>query len=219
MQSDKYNKFAYSTNYGFDADSLKYSDQLRFGDNILAFSFDSGVNWQTRNRNTRVDINGNTLTAAWESGQQAVETQIEVLEDGTSIRKHVFVLDRPALVVDTGFAVDQWYEDAEISYPVSETPEMAHLLDIGAIAETAHVHAAMIIRGTNGMSGVRSLDAYPKLAKSRPRTHTNVSAPRTLVPFLLVELPAGRHTLIDKFGVSPRSAQDFVERFTAVVPG
>ena len=166
-----------------------------------------------RQKNASSEVEGNTITLAWEGRLQKVETKIEVLESGECIRSHTFVLDRRALVADTGFAVDQWYEDAEILIPDPKTLAAASKPDTTAIAN-AEVGATIIVKGTNGISAIRSLDGYAKTPGAGKRTHTNVSSPRTLVPFVLADLPAGRHTLVDKFAVSPSAAADFVERFT-----
>lgn len=212
FQPDKYNKFAYSTNYGMDINSLQYAEQFRFGDNLLAFSFDRGSNWQMRQKTVGSHVDDNVITLAWESGLQKVETTIEVLRDGTCIRTHSFVLDRPAFVVDSGFAVNQWYEDAEILVPDPKTLAAASKPDTTALAN-ATVGATVVVRGTNGFSAIRSLDACAKIAGAGKRTHTNVASPRTLVPFLLASLEAGQHTLVDRFAVSPSASADFLERF------
>ena len=114
MQLDKYNKFAYSTRFGMDINSLLYANNDSFGDNILAFSFDGGANWQMRNRNTKVTTEKDQIYIHWLSGTQKVQTEITVLENGSCMRKHTFDLAREALVVETGFAVDQWYSDAVV---------------------------------------------------------------------------------------------------------
>lgn len=209
FQLEKYNKFAYSTNFGMDVASLQYAYQFRFGDNLLAFSFDDGINWQMKNKNVTTTVEGNRLSSVWESGRQSVETEIEVLEDGACIRRHVFTLDRPALVVHTGFAVDQWYEEPEVLYPENAGLSPKGKPDPASFAEGA----AVAVKGTNGISAMRSLDGYSKHFGIGKRTHTNVSSPRTAVPFLLVSLPAGRHELVDKLAVSPAAAADFVARF------
>jgi len=71
--------------------------------------------------------------------------------------------------------------------------------------------AVIAVRGANGLSAIRSLDAYPKFAGAARRTHTNLSAPRTATPFLLARLPAGQHTLTHKFRVSSRRDTDIAD--------
>ncbi|MEF2071174.1 DUF2264 domain-containing protein [Consotaella aegiceratis] len=207
VQSDKYNKFAYSTCFGMEVNSLQYSENTEapsFGDNILAFSFDDGANWQMRQHNETASVDGSTLKALWRSGRQTVETTIDVLDDGCCTRTHVFVLDRPAIVVHTGFAVDRWYEEAEILAP-----------DAGRAAIEPELGASVIVKGANGISAIRSLDGHGKEPRWCGRTHGNVVSARTVVPFLMVRLPAGSHRLVDAIGVCPTSAPGFTARFSA----
>ncbi len=215
VQPDKYNKFAYSTNFGMEVNALQASEDFRFGDNILAFSFDGGINWQMRRKNLNSQVEGTLLLIDWTSGEQQVSTRIEPLEDGLFLRRHVFELNRPALVVESGFAVNQWYEDAEILAPEVEKANPYLLRGNDDIASLLAEEALVAIRGTNGISAMRSVDGLPKFAGAARRTNTNLSAPRTMVPFLLTSLPAGFHTIEHMFGVSPSSASTFLDAFSS----
>ncbi|MFA0449867.1 DUF2264 domain-containing protein [Vibrio breoganii] len=187
FQVDKYNKFAYSTCFGADIGALQYSNMLSFGDNILAFSFDEGANWQTRLFNHEVDVTNNELKVEWSSGSIRVITKIEVLENGESIRHHDFELDSPAWVVETGFAVSNWYQERE------------------TLQETSGVNAKVELRGTNGTSLIASEDSHQKDARQCCRIHSNLVSPRTHVPYLLTKLNAGQHRISSKFWVSPKN--------------
>ena len=211
VQPDKYNKFAYSTNFGMEINALQYAEEFRFGDNILAFSFDRGINWQMRRRNSFSRLDGRTLSIGWNTGEQEVETTIAVADDGSFVRRHVFELARPAFVAESGFAVDQWYEEAEVLVPQGGAAETRLLMQDRDRDDIMKTEAVVAVRGTNGLSAIRSLDAYPKFAGAARRTHTNLSAPRTVVPFLLVRLPAGKHTLTHKFRVSSRRDKDIAD--------
>ncbi len=204
VQPDKYNKFAYSTNFGMEINALQYAEEFRFGDNILAFSFDRGFNWQMRRINSFCGLDGSTLSLGWSTGEQAVETTIDVADDGTFVRRHRFILERPAFVVESGFAVDQWYEEADVLAPEAGAAEPRLMMQDRDRDDIMEAEAFVAVSGTNGVSAIRSLDAYPKFAGVSRRVHTNLSAPRTAVPFLLVRLPAGQHTLMHKFRVSLR---------------
>lgn len=192
VQADKYNKFAYSTRFGMEVNALQYAEMGKFGDNILALSFDNGANWQMRLENEAAEIRDGKLFASWRSGHQRVETEIEVIGEGTFTRTHRFTLDRPALIVETGFAVDRWYKDHTVLFPVAS--------ELGEISLTG---AVVSVRGQNGVSVIRSLDGYEKRPCLSLRTHMNVVSPRTAIPYLLAALPAGAHTLVHGFVVSP----------------
>lgn len=175
LQIDKYNKFAYATLAGFDTDALQYARAGAFGDNILAFSFDDGANWQMRDENLAVTVSETALDVRWRSGDQSVDTQITPCGDGLFRRRHRFHLTRPALVVETGFAVAQWRADAT---------RLPGPRDDGRV-----------LAGETGLSGLRALDGSGRTPFDSARTNSNVQSPRTLVPGLRARLAAGEHTL------------------------
>lgn len=175
LQIDKYNKFAYSTLTGFDTDALQYARAGAFGDNILALSFDDGANWQMRDENLAVTVAETSLAVRWQSGDQIVDTEITPCGDGLFRRRHHLHLTRPALVVETGFAVARWREPAR---------RLPGARDDGRV-----------IAGETGLSGLRSLDALGRTPFDSARTNSNTLSPRTLVPGLRVTLAPGTHTL------------------------
>ena len=182
FELDKYNKFAYSTCFGADIKALQYSNMLSFGDNILAFSFDQGANWQTRLRNHSVVVENNCMIIEWSSGSLSVRTEIIVLDNGESIRTHEFELERDAWVVETGFAVSNWYQECQI---VQQSDSCVALV------------------GSNGSSKITSKDDYSKQGKQCFRIHSNLVSPRTHVPYLLTKLDAGKHSISSKYTAIP----------------
>ncbi|AJY45025.1 DUF2264 domain-containing protein [Martelella endophytica] len=179
LQIDKYNKFAYSTLSGFDVGALQYANMNHFGDNILAFSFDGGANWQMRQENLSVSLEGETLSVRWRSGLQEVETTITITDDGRFTREHSFVLDRPAILVETGFAVNQWYQEAERLDNESEV--------------------TLVLKGENAVSAISALDDLPRAKVDSSRTNSNMLSPRTRIPGLRLELAAGAHVVKHAF--------------------
>ncbi|MGV2990475.1 DUF2264 domain-containing protein [Vibrio sp. E150_011] len=186
FQLDKYNKFAYSTFGGLDVNALLYSEKLSFGDNILAMSFDQGANWQMRQKNLSVAIDGHTMTIVWQSGLHVVTTKIEVLENGQCIRSHELESDREVWVVESGFAVDTWYQEPRI---------LAHIGSDSPIEE-----ALVSINGGNGTSEVASRDGHKKTAHLATRVHSDVCFARSMVPFLLSKHSGGKIALSSRFG-------------------
>jgi hypothetical protein len=187
FQVDKYNKFAYSTCFGADFDALKDSHQNRFGDNILAFSFDQGINWQMKmnNHSVVVDEQLNLMTNEWTTGAFDITTTIGVLENGESIRTHTFELEQDAWVIESGFAVSNWYQAKE------------------TLKQSQGQQAEIEIKGSNGISQIVSLDDHNKESFDGYRIHTNVVSPRTHVPFLRTKLKAGKHHLVSRYRVFP----------------
>lgn len=204
VQSDKYNKFCYSTACGIEIQSLNYADEYRVGDNILCFSFDGGFNWQTRDETIESEVGADTLVSQWRSGLMQVETRIEVLGEGLFRRSHVFVLDRPARVIETGFALNQWYEDGRILVSAG-TPD-------------APVQgAAIMLSNSRWITAISAEDEHLCSSSALKRAQMNTSAPRTMVPHVAAELPAGKVTLMRTFGLwsaevtSPTQARDAME--------
>ncbi len=185
FQVDKYNKFAYSTCFGLDVNALQHGHMGSFGDNILAFSFDAGTNWQTRMHNNEVSVETSSMLVDWSTGEQAVKTTIEIGDNGTFTRTHEFTLARPAWIVESGFAISNWYKEQQI------------------IEKVDGKQAVVTLAGSNGLSQITSLDNYEKKAMCCCRIHSNVVSPRTHVPYLLTKLPAGTHKVVSQFMVTP----------------
>jgi hypothetical protein len=179
LQIDKYNKFAYSTLCGLDVGALQYAVNGIFGDNILAFSFDRSANWQMRLANDEVEIADNRLRISWTSGTQRVLTEIEPVGEGLFVRRHRFRLDQPAVVVETGFAVNAWYREAS-RVEAGGTP-------------------AVVIVGENAVSGILSLDDHPRSPVDCARINSNTACPRTRVPGFRLELAAGEQAIAHGF--------------------
>ncbi|MGR5414577.1 DUF2264 domain-containing protein [Vibrio astriarenae] len=185
FQLDKYNKFAYSTKFGADINSLQYSNMLSFGDNIFAISFDKGANWQYRIVNEDVSVVDNVMNVRWRSGNLIVNSTIEVLDSGESIRTHRFVTEQDVWVIESGFAIGNWYQEHKIK-----------LLEDG-------VGAQVKLEGDNGTSEIVSNDQHHKQAKCCCRNHSNLISPRTHVPFVLTKLTAGEHVVSSRYIATP----------------
>ncbi len=181
FQLDKYNKFAYSTFGGMDINALLYSENLSFGDNILALSFDQGANWQMRQKNLKVTQTAGELSIHWQSGEVNVLTEITIDEEGGFTRSHSFEFNREVWISETGFAVGKWYAEEKLHEARG--------------VQGAITGALLTVEGSNGYTTIKSLDHHAKSAHLSTRVHTDVSFPRSVVPFLLTKLPPGKHSL------------------------
>ncbi|WP_413285790.1 DUF2264 domain-containing protein [Vibrio sp. MA40-2] len=188
FQLDKYNKFAYSTFGGMDINALLYSEKLSFGDNILALSFDGGANWQMRQKNNHVELLENKIIIQWQSGLQKVTTTIDILDNGQCIRSHELESDREVWIVESGFAVGKWYQEEQLLDQLgNEQPTRKALLSI---------------KGSNGISTISNCDNHMKTAHCTTRVHSDVSFPRSAVPYLLSKHKAGTILLSSRFSLS-----------------
>ncbi|WP_413698729.1 DUF2264 domain-containing protein [Psychromonas sp. KJ10-10] len=181
FQLDKYNKFAYSTFGGMDINALLYCEKMSFGDNIFAFSFDDGCHWQMRQKNLNVKVLENQLIINWSSGKYIVLTTIEVKQDGGCVRTHRFKTDQDVWVVETGFSVGKWYQEEEVFISSGEQA------------------LQITVQGSNGITTIKSLDTHKKSAHVSTRVNSDVSFPRSAVPFLLTKLTAGEHIICSSF--------------------
>ncbi|MER0239535.1 DUF2264 domain-containing protein [Fulvimarina sp. MAC8] len=211
LQRDKYNKFAYSTNFGPDLSALVYSERFSFGDNILAFSFDDGANWQFCNARSAVEIGDRSVRSTWKSGCQSVETDVQIDGEASFRRRHRFTLERPAIVVDTGFAVDNWYAAPDILHADDPSGVQASPVDDAEFTARARLGSTLVVRGENGISGVRSLDKTEKMMLLSQRVNFNLTSPKTTVPFALTWLGRGDHDLVHGFLATPDPNVDLSE--------
>lgn len=216
LQVEKYNKFAYSTHFGFDVASLLYAQMNSFGDNLLAFSFDGGDNWQMKNRMLSTVVDGQTLITEWQSGKLRVKTRIDVLEKGIVKRTHQFVLHEPAIVIESGFALDQWYSPATIFTLEGEDFVSNAGLNLLSDNVAAKEKGSIFAENKNGIVGMKSLDGNLKKMCVCNRTNTNVASPQTVIPFSRAEIPAGEHTLTSVFLANPTPGQQLIISFDRV---
>ena len=202
LQRDKYNKFAYTTFLGPDMASLQYAERFTFGDNIMAFSFDDGLNWVMCHTRHAVEVGDDRLRTVWSAGRQRVETTIIPSENGRFERRHAFSLDAPALVIESGFAISEWYRAARVIASIGDVVRSdgaAAALQVGL----DHKGAALTVQGENGTSGIESRDELPKLAVLGTRIHTNIVSPKAAVPYLLMRLAPGAYELQHAFLATP----------------
>lgn len=197
LQTDKYNKFAYSTLCGFEVGALQYAVNGVFGDNILAFSFDGGANWQMRLANDAVEIAGQSLSVDWTSGALRVSTVIEAVDEGLFIRRHRFHLDRPASVVETGFAVNEWRVDA------------------GRVDSDGEATTVVLV-GENAVSGILALDGRARHRIDCACINSNTACPRTRVPGFRLELAAGDHAIAHGFWLAEAFSGERLAAFRAL---
>ncbi|MBB4122573.1 hypothetical protein, partial [Martelella radicis] len=78
--------------------------------------------------------------------------------------------------------VNQWYQEAE---RLDRDTEMA-----------------LVLKGENAVSAISALDDLPRAKIDSSRTNSNMLSPRTRIPGLRLELPAGRHVVKHGFCLS-----------------
>jgi len=168
----KYEKFAYSTAFGFSVSKCRmYLDAGAF-DSMLAVSRDSVV-WYPRYGCESFEIRDNGTYAAWKPIAE-VQVETEIYPVGAwHIRKHHIHTGVEIRIAEGGFAIS-----AE-TYGDRRTLER----------EAAVLTAAEI-------SGIRALQGYDSAEIVGTEPNTNLLSQRALLPTLHAVLQPGDHTLV-----------------------
>lgn len=165
----KYEKFVYSTVFGFSVS--KAQKLLKDGafDSMLALSED-GDTWHPRYGCERFELKEDAVTSVWHPfAGVTVESRIIPMGEW-HVRVHKVHSDRPLYVAEGGFAIAR---DGQ-AQPVQHTDE----------------RSAVVIAPW-GVSGVRALRGFERGEIVMPEPNTNLMVPRTLLPTLTGHIDVG----------------------------
>jgi hypothetical protein len=171
----KYAKFAYSTALG------NYSLTQLAPDSMLAIS-DDGQHYRVRERAFDIRFEHGAIFGRWESMRGVmVETWLIPCPDSPHwhIRAHRVVTDRPIWTSEGGFAIDRTGDDVITKAGIQSV----------SIGSASAEYPA-------GGSGIHDLLGQRDGQILRLDPNTNLNAPRTVLPTLSAEYPAGEHWLI-----------------------
>ncbi|MGE0004778.1 MAG: DUF2264 domain-containing protein [Parvibaculaceae bacterium] len=172
---EKYGKFAYSARYGFSVESdLRRFDRAVL-DNALGFSED-GRHFRVRQSHERVKVAGEMLYSLWRPYPDIKVESWSWWHGPFHIRVHRIETEAPITTIEGGFAI-RLDDPAGVEQTVK--PGLA------AVA-TAADHSAILDLGST---------VARRMRVHRPPPDTNLVAPRTMVPQLFAELPAGTTVL------------------------
>ena len=167
----KYEKFVYSSVFGFSV--MKSCNGLGSGafDSMLAVSPDGGKTYLPRHGGEEYEIDENGTACVWSPfpGTE-IRTRIEVRGEW-HFRRHLIRNTVPVCVAEGGFAIRA---DGD---PVTEKDRV-------------------YLRNGQGLSGIRALRGYDEAAAVRPEPNTNLMEPRTVIPTLKAALAPGGHELV-----------------------
>lgn len=170
--SAKYEKFVYSTHFGFSVPRSEWGLYQGAFDSMLAIS-ESGDNlYRVRRRNRESKIKDNVLYSVWKPWAN-VEVQTWIVAGlPWHIRIHRIETGRPLDVAEGGFSLGQ------------ET-ELVQRMD----SLSAEVSSAW------GTSAVKGFIGYEQAVLVWPNANTNLLHPRTVLPTLTKTLEPGIHWL------------------------
>ncbi|ASA23002.1 DUF2264 domain-containing protein [Paenibacillus donghaensis] len=185
--SAKYEKFVYSTAFGFSVPRSEWGLGQGAFDSMLALS-EAGDNLYRVKRTSEDSwTRENVLFARWKPWSD-VEVQTWIAAGlPWHIRIHRVETARALEAAEGGFALSL----------AADTLELAPAGQLTAAASCPQ-----------GRSEVRGLHGYGQAVLVRPHTNTNVLQPRTVIPTLLATLLPGTHWLISAVCGQPGTAED-----------
>ena len=170
----KYEKFAYSTAFGFSVSKSRLKLSAGAFDSMLAVSLD-GVCYHPRFGCESFRIGERSVTAVWKP-LPTVTVETELIPLGVwHIRKHTIRTDTAIHIAEGGFAI--------AADGAGECVQMVTENSAAALAPW-------------GASGIQALRGYGAAEIVRPEPNTNLMSPRTLLPMLRADLAAGEHLLV-----------------------
>lgn len=180
----KYEKFVYSTVFGFSV--TKAHKLLKDGafDNMLALSED-GDTYHPRYGCDEYEIGEDCVRSVWHPfAGVTVDTRI-IPRGEWHIRVHRIHTDRTLYAAEGGYAISRDGCDGSVIYAQhARKPE-----------EVTGADRAAVIAPW-GVSGVLALRGYDAGTVVMPEPNTNLMAPRTLLPTLTAKLEPGDHVLV-----------------------
>lgn len=166
--AEKYEKFAYSSYFGFQTPRSYYNLNQAAPDNMLAFLRDGY--YHVRRRCDEVRMEGDVIWSKWRPMEGiVVETTLRPEGNG-HVRTHVIHAEKPCTAVEGGFPLS-WDETSDVKEEISE----------GKIS----LHAKM------GGSSLELREGKGKGAYVFCEANVNVLYSRSVLPYLSYEIPAG----------------------------
>ncbi|ASA24875.1 DUF2264 domain-containing protein [Paenibacillus donghaensis] len=171
--SAKYEKFVYSTRFGFSVPRAEWGLGQAAADSMLALSEQDQL-FRVRRRNEETWISGNVLYARWRPWFD-VEVQTWIVAGlPWHARIHRIDTKRALTAAEGGFALG-----------LRPDQRVEKLGGMGLSVENAL-----------GRSCIHGLKGYAKAELVYPNANTNVLHPRTVLPSLLADLEPGSHLLV-----------------------
>ncbi|UQZ37364.1 hypothetical protein C2I18_03525 [Paenibacillus sp. PK3_47] len=183
--SAKYEKFVYSTGFGFSVPRAEWGLSQGAFDSMLALSEGGDNLYRVRRRNAETAIEDNVLHAVWNPWRDVEVRSWIIAGLPWHIRLHRIAAGRPLDIAEGGFALGQEEE-------------------LGRVLEAAGMAAST----EWGTSAIKSLFGGWKGELVWPNANTNLLRPRTVLPTLTASLAPGVHWLASAVYGSPLSGSE-----------
>ena len=182
-EDEKYEKFAYSTHFGFSV--IKEASTLGKGafDSMLAVKRQGKDLWHGRSGCERFSVTDEKIECTWRPMEGVrIDTQLIPVTGQWHVRYHVISTEYPI-------------ECAEAAFAVKRDGAGKRLCDrVRTACETEG--CAAIAHGPFGTSAIYGLRGYGEAVIVHPECNTNLMEPRTELPTLKCVLRPGTHILL-----------------------
>ena len=186
----KYEKFAYSTAFAFSVSAETNLLEKGAFDSMLAFRRQGRDTWHTRYGCESWSLEEDRIAFTWIPMEGVLaDTVIIPVNDRWHIRRHIIRTAYDIEVAEGGFAVSR------------DEPGARPCDRIRSVCEADETHATAY--GPFGSCVLYNLQGYGSGTVIRPEANTNLLRPRTLIPTLRQEIPAGETVLLCAVYASP----------------
>ena len=182
--SAKYEKFAYSTAFGFSVPKAEWGVSQGAFDSTLALCERDNL-YRVRRKNEETRIEGRLLYSRWKPWTDVEVRTWIVAGLPRHLRVHRIETGRPLDVAEGGFALGLQDDTRQ------------HAEGLRATAS-----------GSLGTSSIVSLAGYDRAEAVHAQPNTNVLHPRTVIPMLLGSLEPGVHWLVSEAYGEPGSREE-----------
>lgn len=199
-EDEKYEKFAYSTQFAFSV--VKEAGTLKKGayDSMLVVRRPEHDLWHGRSGCDSFSVRPEGTFFTWQPLPGIrIESEILPAPELWHVRRHIIHADFDFEAAEGAFAIPK------------ETGRGPRLCDVteSSCAESAMLAAAY---GTAGSSGILAVSGWQNAAVITPEPNTNLMSPRTLLPMLTGSFKAGKTVLVSAVYAHPG------EMFTDHIP-
>ncbi|MBR1710434.1 MAG: DUF2264 domain-containing protein [Clostridia bacterium] len=192
-EDEKYEKFAYSTHFGFSV--VKEATTLQKGayDSMLAVKRVGKDNWHARSGCDTFELTEERVTFSWVP-VEGVRIESTIYPCGNwHIRKHVIHTENPIECAEGAFAVRR---DWAGKRPCDRVRSILY-----------EDKRSATVTGDYGTSGIFAISGYDNGEVIHAEPNTNLIYPRTEIPMLRATLMPGDHVLICAVFADTRSVE------------
>ena len=180
-EDEKYEKFAYSTQFAFSV--VKEAGTLNKGafDSMLALRGEKDL-WHARSGCDSFSLTDTEVAFTWRP-MDGVTIDSRIIPVGMwHVRRHVITTDRPLMGAEAAFAVPRDMPGQRLC---------DRILTV-CLADEGRALA----HGAQGSTAIYAVSGYERGEVLRPEANTNLLSSRTVLPTLHASIPAGTTTLI-----------------------